>query len=581
MASGPPLKNFWLWGSWSKRNITAPFLTQKIFGKIRDVIIGSSYIVALREDGSLTSWGEDKSGCLGLGSKHMNSSEPRKIQFPTSFNGKIVDVQSGSHHLLALTSKGEVYSWGSNAAGQLGLNDMITRFEPVFVQELQPYTVVQIIAVDNMSYALTSHGVVYAWGENKDGCLALEHETPIVLKPEPMMGMRDTSVKKIAIKQCGGSDGDKATKVIVAFVELADPLSSKDQIGGIDQPLGLVNPEQRRDETKAITDETEKDIFEGVDLMRRVMDNTQDWWSHILDVRHGGPYDDNPIDSEDRGKADSDRCTTQQLDNYVGLDRLERASYELDLLIQSAKVQLMELRSKKGTKNVKFMLTLFMDDCMLRREKIRRTVAARQLMDHMKGLGELTAGPPGQEDAEPKGGDPTATLNATGVQVTRLLNRIRALKTYDIYTKSLQESLTETLECKLQVLDNQLSLLNASGQPVNPSLSSLRTIKERWGELKRFSIYNLFQECSLKGQNLGFGSDEEMLAFLVQTSDSKINQIIEVDQDRLVSRDPLVPGLCYDLLVENAELRKMCNTYQMKVLLMRHHGGGDQLAVMR
>merc|ERR1712194_595513 len=95
-------------------------------------------------------------------------------------------------------------------------------------------------------------------------------------------------------------------------------------------------------------------------------------------------------------------------------------------------------------------------------------------------------------------------------------------------------------------------------------MPALQTIKERWGELKRFSIYNLFQECNLKNQNMTWSSDNEMLAFLVQNSDSKIDQIIQCDKDLLVSRDILVPKICYDLLVENAELRKMCNAYQLR-----------------
>eukprot|EP00913_Durusdinium_trenchii_P002710 g2508.t1 len=55
-----------------------------------------------------------------------------------------------------------------------------------------------------------------------------------------------------------------------------------------------------------------------------------------------------------------------QLDTFVALDQLEDASYELDKFIQSARAQLFEIRKKKGTKNVKFMLSLFMDDCKLR-----------------------------------------------------------------------------------------------------------------------------------------------------------------------------------------------------------------------
>ena len=72
-------------------------------------------------------------------------------------------------------------------------------------------------------------------------------------------------------------------------------------------------------------------------------------------------------------------------------------------------------------------------------------------------------------------------------------------------------------------------------------------------DLKRFSIYNLYQECNLRGQGLTFNSapllqmncqvpgravylglqfpssakDDEMFSFLVSSSDAKIDQIIQ------------------------------------------------------
>merc|ERR1719356_1614931 len=134
-----------------------------------------------------------------------------------------------------------------------------------------------------MSYALTNHGMIYAWGLNKEGCLALEHDNPRVLKPEPMIRPKDTIVKKLAVKDCGGA-GPHPGKTVIAFVELADPLKPEDQIGGYPHSLG--SPEQPDQKTDMVlNDVVEKDIFEGVDLMRRVMDNTQDWWIHMLDVR--------------------------------------------------------------------------------------------------------------------------------------------------------------------------------------------------------------------------------------------------------------------------------------------------------
>lgn len=299
--------------------------------------------------------------------------------------------------------------------------------------------------------------------------------------------------------------------------------------------------------------------------MRRIMDNTLDWWTHMRMVRHGAPYDDNPTqairDDVTESQEQEDNCTALQLDMFVSLDNLEKASNELDQLIETAKAQLQEIRSKRGTKNVKFMLMLFMDDCKLRREKIRRTVAARQLMDKVKAVHQNHFH--GTEPDEERFKDAVKDLKRT-------MESIRKVAVYDVFTRKLQDTLLQCIECKIQLHETQAEInkfkSGAQGDTLKPAL---RSIKERWGALKRFSIYNLYQECNLRGQNVTFSSHDEMLAFLVQQSDQKIDQIIQNDRDRLISRDLNIDSLCYELLVENAELRKMCNTYQLKVLLMR------------
>lgn len=563
-------KNFWLWGTWGKRVIKVPFLTEKIQGSIRNVIIGQTFIIALKQDGTLDSWGEDKSGCLGLGTDRQNQAEPMKIQFPTDFQGKIIDIQFGKHHVLALTNMGKVYAWGENTQGQLGQNDTQTRYEPVFIEELRLETVTEILAVDNMSYALTNHGWVYAWGDNKDGILALEHDNPRVMKPEPMMRMKDTQVKHLEIKEGGATAGQKAGKTIIAYVDLADPISKGEEIGGFAESLGDMKPQGAAGgQELSITDKFEKEIFEGVDLMRRIMDNTLDWWNHMATVRHGAPYDDDPTqatqDEVAEHQALEDNCTALQLDMFVSLDNLEKASYELDELIRSAKAQLQEIRSKRGTKNVKFMLALFMDDCKLRREKIRRTVSARQLMDHVKATNQTHFGSPGD-------GVDSASIEKANVFLKRVQANVRKVPTYDVFTRKLQDCLIQTIECKLQLHETQKGKISEQGGSgmTSSQQQALQSIKNRWQCLKRFSIYNLYQECNLRGQNVSFSSDDEMLAFLVQQSDQKIDQIIQNANDHgLISRDLTIDSMCYEFLVENAELRKMCNTYQLKVLLMR------------
>lgn len=562
--------NFWLWGTWGKRVIKAPFLTQKVPGKIRDIIIGQNFIIALKEDGQLVSWGEDKVGCLGLGSENVNVPDPKKIFFPSDFKGKVVDVQYGRHHVLALTSAGKVYAWGDNNKGQLGLSDQQSRYEPVAVEGLRTKTVIQVLALDHMSYALTSDGNVYAWGDNTDGCLALGHDKAVVDKPEPMMRMQGTTVKKLVVRDCGGSAGKG--KTVIAFVELADPLPQKDSIGGFERPLG----ETDRPLDLVLSDDMEKDIFEGVDLMRQVMDNTQAWWEDILKIRHGSPYNNNPLQA-DTDKKDGDGPTAMQLDAYVDVERLAEAMSELDKYIEAARAQLFEIRKKKGIKNVKFMLSLFMDDCKLRKEKISSARHARELMK----LKRATKGRKEEADLLSIGADRGEAYLAEQIAaVLSQLSEVTALKAQEIYMQELQDSRREVLELKHKALLDQRELLKSyRGQKPDISRPGLEILKSRWDDLKRFSIYDLYQDCNLRGQGLTFNSDEEMFSFLVTSSNAKIDQIIQIDDDRLVSRDSFtIPGICYKLLAENAELRKMCSAYQLKVLLMSSEEENEEKA---
>ena len=80
-------------------------------------------------------------------------------------------IAAGKTHSLALTESGEVYAWGDNDGGQLGLGDREERLTPMKVEGLPK--VKAIAAVGGHSLALTESGEVYAWGNNEFGQLGL------------------------------------------------------------------------------------------------------------------------------------------------------------------------------------------------------------------------------------------------------------------------------------------------------------------------------------------------------------------------------------------------------------------------
>ncbi len=76
----------------------------------------------------------------------------------------VVDAACGDLHSLAVTSGGELYSWGNNGFGQLGHGDNTHRSSPTRVGSRSDW--VRVFAGSNHSIAQTSDGKFYGFGLN-------------------------------------------------------------------------------------------------------------------------------------------------------------------------------------------------------------------------------------------------------------------------------------------------------------------------------------------------------------------------------------------------------------------------------
>ena len=136
---------------------------------------GNGVSYAITEEGSLFAWGNNANGQLGLGDQEERL-VPTKVA--ALADESIIDVSSGTSHTLVLTEDGEVYGFGSARDGKLGSPDALdedgnplTRvLEPVLVAGL-PSGVASITADTNTSFAITSDGRVFGWGEDRFGQL--------------------------------------------------------------------------------------------------------------------------------------------------------------------------------------------------------------------------------------------------------------------------------------------------------------------------------------------------------------------------------------------------------------------------
>lgn len=79
-----------------------------------------------------------------------------------------IAMSSGGSHRLAVKDDGTLWSWGSNRDGQLGIGEFgASQKSPVQVTDLKD---VSIIGTGNFnSYAVLKDGTVWSWGDNTDG----------------------------------------------------------------------------------------------------------------------------------------------------------------------------------------------------------------------------------------------------------------------------------------------------------------------------------------------------------------------------------------------------------------------------
>ncbi|XP_054728194.1 probable E3 ubiquitin-protein ligase HERC2 [Anastrepha obliqua] len=146
-----------------------PVLHQYVVKKVA-VHSGGKHAMALTLDGKVFSWGEGEDGKLGHGNR-LTMEKPKLIEALRA--KKIRDIACGSSHSAAITSAGELYTWGLGEYGRLGHGDNATQLKPKLVAALSGKRVIQVAcgSRDAQTLALTEEGVVYSWGDGDFGKL--------------------------------------------------------------------------------------------------------------------------------------------------------------------------------------------------------------------------------------------------------------------------------------------------------------------------------------------------------------------------------------------------------------------------
>jgi alpha-tubulin suppressor-like RCC1 family protein len=196
-----------------------------------DIAAGGRHSVAVKDDGTVWTWGENDWGQLGIrtdlpefrapsyATPQQVWSMPGTTPYTRSPLVGIRRVEAGGRHNLALDSQGRVWSWGQDRYGQLGQDFSNSLASPVrgpggidFLLD-----VVAIAAGESHSLAITRDGSIYAWGHDdhlqlgvptSEACQSIFDAVPFPCRTTPTLVATMPGAKQVAA-------GDRHSVVLV------------------------------------------------------------------------------------------------------------------------------------------------------------------------------------------------------------------------------------------------------------------------------------------------------------------------------------------------------------------------------
>jgi alpha-tubulin suppressor-like RCC1 family protein len=146
----------------------------------KQVSTSTYYTLALKTNGTLWGWGNNLWGQLGVNDTISRSTPVQ--EWSSSTNWKFVAAGAGSG--FAIKNDGTLWSWGNNSVGQLGVNDAIGRYTPVqeFTSSanwnyiLRPVSAIGggTVVADISVMAVKDDGTLWGWGNNNLSQLGIE-----------------------------------------------------------------------------------------------------------------------------------------------------------------------------------------------------------------------------------------------------------------------------------------------------------------------------------------------------------------------------------------------------------------------
>jgi hypothetical protein len=148
------------------------------------VAVGNIASLAVRADGTLWSWGSNTSGILGVGSSSGLISSPTQVGSLTNW----LSVQlNGATAALAVKADGTLWTWGAGTNGLNGRGTTTSYSSPTQVGTLTTWTSTVGLGY-NAAFAVKSDNTLWVWGAATSGQLGNNSITPSVSSPVQIAG---------------------------------------------------------------------------------------------------------------------------------------------------------------------------------------------------------------------------------------------------------------------------------------------------------------------------------------------------------------------------------------------------------
>lgn len=202
-------------GDWDTRmfpNLITSDWDGNPFDNIKAVVVNkrdSGYTLALKNDGTIWGWGANGLGQLGLGAT-WTPEAPVRIGSDSNW----FVLTAGWAYSVGLKANpsgggGTLWSWGTNASGELGLGDTISRTIPTLVTTETDWSIIS--AGNEHTLALKTNGRLWAWGRNWAGQLGLgdniDRNTPTLVSTETDWSMLSTGFAHNVVLKTNLPDG--------------------------------------------------------------------------------------------------------------------------------------------------------------------------------------------------------------------------------------------------------------------------------------------------------------------------------------------------------------------------------------